>query len=176
MKLKSTFALCLALITTLSLMSCEKDALVSTDNSGLSGHDLELRNNGKGKGKKDKDGEEEEEEEEIVYTSTFILRQAVDFDPLYKFSISEAGDLMLLQTNPEITTWGTDYWGSWSDPYPYANYIVHYTKGLTDVTYVFDPLPDGSFDVTKTLIVSPYSTRGEPDTTITNPGIYVLME
>jgi hypothetical protein len=84
------------------------------------------------------------------------LYQADDSDPLFRFSISQSGELMLLESDATVASWGTDYWGYWSDPFPYANNEVNYIIGLTNTTYQYQPLPGDKIDVTKILIVQPY--------------------
>lgn len=153
---------------------CEKEEIrpFGTDNSS----DVELRNgNGKGKGKKDKGDYGDDNGDSVHYASTYALFQAVDNDPLFRISISESGDLMLLETDPSVTSWGSDYWGFWSDPFDYVNMEVSYTIGLTHTTYHFEQLPGNKMDVTKTLVVQPYPS-GEPTTMVTHPGVYRLVE
>lgn len=132
------------------------------------------KGNGKGKNKDDDNGGNQDPEI-IEYAATYEIYRAVDHDPLYRFSISTSGDLMLFQTDSTVTSWGSDYWGYWSDPYDYLNGQVEYIIGLTHTTYIFDPLPNDKFDVTKILVVTPY-TGGPATTTITNPGIYTRLD
>ena len=46
---------------------------------------------------------------------TWQLVEPVDADPLWR--IVKTGDALLLQTDPSVTSWGTDYWGYWTDAY-----------------------------------------------------------
>ena len=93
-----------------------------------------------------------------------------DYDPLYRFGID--GTQVLLRTDPGVTSWGEDYWGYWAEPYTMVDNQVVYTVGLTHTAYTFDPLSGGGFDVSKRLIVTPYSSSGVPDTTFTHVGIF----
>jgi len=155
-------------------ISCEKmvnspaDEINSANNAGQNNFEK-----GKGKGK-GKGTIPDPEPDPIPFVKTYQLFQAVDWDPLYKFSISESGQLMLLETDSTVTSWGSNYWGYWSDPFVYSNNEVNYIIGLTNTTYRFQALPDNKIDVTKTLIVQPYPS-GTPTTTETHPGIYVLV-
>ena len=98
--------------------------------------------------------------------------ETVDFDadPLYRFGIE--GNQVLLRTDPTVTSWGEDYWGYWDEPYAMVDDKVEYTIGLTHTTYTFDALSGGGYDVSKRLIVTPYSSNGTPDTTFTHVGIF----
>lgn len=128
-------------------------------------------NKGKGKGK---GGNNQNDPGVNPFVITYQLYEADDNDPLFRFSISQSGELILLETDATVASWGTDYWGYWSDPFPYANNEVNYIIGLTNTTYQFQPLPGDKIDVTKTLIVQPYPS-GTPTTTITHPGVYALV-
>jgi len=156
------------------IISCEKNInspagdILSSDNTSQNS-----LKKGKGKGKGNIPDPEPEPDPD-PFVTTYQLFQAIDSDPLYKFSISQSGQLMLLETDPSITSWGTNYWGYWSDPFLYANNEVNYIIGLTNTTYRFQSLPDNKIDVTKTLIVQPYPS-GTPTTTETHPGIYILV-
>jgi hypothetical protein len=92
------------------ITSCEKS--VNSPTSGIHPSDNTSQNSlkkGKGKGKgqiPDPDPDPDPNVEPFV--QTFQLFQAVDSDPLYKFSISQSGQLMLLETDPSITSWGTN--------------------------------------------------------------------
>ena len=131
-------------------------------------------NNGKDKGGKGGDDPAPDPTEDDPFVITYIIDEVDEWDPLYKFSISESGTLMKFETDPTITTWGTDYWGSWADPYPYENNKVNYIKGLTNNTYEFEFLSDGRVDVVTTLIVQPYPS-GTPRTTVKHIGIYKVL-
>jgi hypothetical protein len=91
------------------------------------------------------------------------------FDPLYRFTWS--GNEVLLQTDPTVTVWGTDYWGYWKNPFPLTGDAAIIRVGLTVTTYEFSHLSDGTVDVTKTLVVTPYQ-GGAPTTTVTHVGIF----
>lgn len=92
-----------------------------------------------------------------------------DYDPLSRYG--QDGDQVLLQTDPTVTSWGTDYWGYWSDPYTMVGNTVQYTIGLTHTTYTFSVLADGRIDVSRTLVTQPYPS-GDPVTTETHVGIF----
>jgi len=169
------------LLSTLTVIflftSCDKEDLQT---AGATGQDeITVRggkgnNNGKGKGNQG-DGSGGVDPVPIDYDATYQISEVDDPRPLYKFSIATTGDLMLLQTDPSITSWGTDYWGYWADPFPYADGIVHYIDGLTEVTYEFSPLSGDKFDVTETLRVTSYNS-GAVTTTVWHLGIYSRVE
>ena len=92
------------------------------------------------------------------------------FDPLWRFS--KQGNSVTLETNPSIGVWGSDYFGYWSDPYSISDNEISYTIGLTHTTYTFVPFPDGTVDVTRTLVVQPYLGNNPPTTTITHVGVF----
>jgi len=151
------------------------------DLDGISLPSAEARGDRGEKGPKEKDPkpepepepqpepEPEPDPEPIPGGAQYQLAEVDDFDPLWRFTVS--GNHVLLQTDPSITSWGTDYWSYWSDPYAFHDGVVDYTVGLTHTTYVFTPLGDDRYDVTKTLVVQPYNGGG-PTTTVTHPGIY----
>jgi hypothetical protein len=158
------------------LTSCEKEVYSPTDEinpSGMISENNFNKGNGQGKGKNN-DNDNGDNSEEDPFVSTYQLYQADDSDPLFRFSISRSGELMLLETDAAVTSWGTDYWGYWSDPFPYTNNEVNYIIGLTNTTYQFQPLPDNKIDVTKILLVQPYPS-GTPTTTTSHPGVYGLV-
>ncbi len=157
----------LALSILFSVVSCQKSKNISVDKANTSS--LEKKG-----GKKNKDNPPSDPPPEIEYNATYQIAEIDDHDPLYRFSISQSGQLMLLQTDPTVTSWGTDYWGYWSSPYTYTNNQVNYIIGLTNTTYQFTVLPNNNIDVTKTLIVQPY-LGGTPTTTITHPGVYTRI-
>lgn len=132
-------------------------------------------NNGKGKGGNGGDDPVPDPTEDDPFVVTYIIDEIDEWDALYKFSISESGTLMKFETDPTITSWGTDYWGSWADPFPYKDNKVNIIKGLTNTTYEFEFLSDGRVDIVKTLITQPYPS-GTPRTTVTHPGIYKLLQ
>lgn len=187
MKSRLTFVLMLTAASLFSFLSCEKESLSPTNgirqsiptedgNNSIDATDPTLEDNGNGKKKKKRNNPPEDPpEEEIVYVATYELVQMDEADPLFRYSISESGDLVLLETNPDIGLWGSDFYGSWSDPFPYANNEVNYQTGLTDVTYQFDPISNTQIDVTRILVTSPY-TGGPPNTTITHVGIFELTD
>lgn len=148
------------------LTSCERDIYSPADGTNSSEINSQADFN---KSKKKDDGGDPA----TSFVTTYQLDQADDWDPLYRFSIY-VGQSMLLETDPTVTSWGTNYWGYWSNSFPYANNEVNYIIGLTNTTYQFQPLPGGKFDVTKILIVQPYPS-GTPTTTVTHPGVYKLV-
>ncbi|UCF64411.1 MAG: hypothetical protein JSW33_00875 [bacterium] len=156
----------------LLISSCEKDLNSPTDEI-LSSNKISPNNLKKGKGK-GKASDPEPDPGEDPFIRTYQLFEAIDGDPLYKFSISQSDQLIWLETDPTITSWGATYWGYWSDPFVYSNHEVNYIIGLTHTTYRFQELPGNKFDVTKTLVVQPYPS-GSPTTTDTHPGIYILV-
>jgi hypothetical protein len=169
-KLSLLFGFMVIFLFAALIISCEKEVF-SPANETYSSDIISNKNINKGKGKgKNRDIKPVED----TLGTTYQLYLADDFDPLYKFTISPSGDLMLLETNPTVTSWGTNYWGYWSDPFLYANNEVNYIIGLTNTTYRFQPLPGNKMDVTKTLIVQPYPS-GPPTTTETHPGVYILF-
>ena len=178
-KISSKLLWIFIIIVAIALTSCENE-VYSPLHSDNSSETLSPEYLAKGKGKnKGKPKDDDPVEDPIVdpepdpFVTTYQLFQADDSDPLFRFSISESGELMLLETNPEVTSWGTNYWGYWSDPFLYENDQVNYIIGLTNTTYQFKLLHDNKIEVTKTLIVQPYPS-GEPTTTITRPGVYIL--
>ena len=182
--MKSVFNMTCSLVAITFLFlfaSCEKDTINPSDS--LSDTPIEVRGggngdgnggngggNGKGKGKNN-DDDGGNNQDTIHYASTYQITAYDEFDPLYRFSFSDAGDLVLLQTDSTVTHWGTDYWGSWADPYPYLDGIVHYFNGLTEVTYDFESLSGDMFDVNKTLSVTEYLS-GNVTTTYKHIGIF----
>lgn len=94
-----------------------------------------------------------------------------DADPLYRFGIDNELGIIRLETDPSVTSWGTDYWGYWSDPFPFDGSSVSYTNGLSHTTYTFVPSLGGGLDVTKTVVVDPY-LGGEPTTTVKHVGVF----
>jgi hypothetical protein len=168
------------LAAAITLTSCENEVyspMQGNNSSETVDQEYLTKGNGKNKGKPKKDDPVEDpvvDPEPDPFVTTYQLLQADDSDPLFRFSISQSGELMLLETDPEVTSWGTDYWGYWSDPFLYENGEVNYIIGLTNTTYQFQPLQDNKMEVTKTLIVQPYPS-GDPTTTITRPGVYVLI-
>jgi hypothetical protein len=179
MKLKNSFTpFWIITISTAVIMltSCEKEIYSPADETNPSKITSQSDfNKGNGKGKhKDDEGDPNPDPTPDPFVVTYQLYQADDSDPLFRFSISESGELMLLETNPTVTSWGTDYWGYWSDPFPYANNKVNYTIGLSNTTYQFQSLPDNKIDVTKILVVQPYLS-GTPTTSKSHPGVYELV-
>jgi hypothetical protein len=180
-KLKIVFPLGV-LATLFLLTSCEKETVSPSDH--MSDMAIDVRNNGNGNGNgggngggngngngNNNDVEGEVDPDPIEYDATYQITEYDEFDALYRFSICVEGDLMLLQTDSTITHWGTGYWGAWADPYPYADGIVHYIKGLSEVTYEFVGLPGDMLDVSKTLSVTDYLS-GHVTTTYKHIGIY----
>jgi hypothetical protein len=130
--------------------------------------------NGKGKNKDGSDGGDTDPVDPVEYAATYEITEYDDWGALWRFSISVDGDLMLFQTDSTVTHWGSDHWGSWADPFPYANGVVHYIKGLSNVTYEFVALPNDQFDVTKTVITGSYT--GEiTTTTVDHLGVYARL-
>jgi hypothetical protein len=99
----------------------------------------------------------------------YRLALADEFDPLSRFGLD--GQQVLLQTDSTITSWGTDYWGYWDEPFMMEDNVLSYTVGLSHTTYTFLPLAGEGFDVTRTIVVQPYLV-GEPTTTVTHVGVF----
>lgn len=174
--MKTPHVLSVAALALFLVAGCEANPTLPGADQDLDGISLpaaEGRGDRGGKGVKKKSPEPEPEPEPEPQPNpsgaVFQLAEVDDFDPLWKFTVS--GNHVLLQTDPSITSWGTDYWGYWSDPYAFQGGVVDYTVGLTHTTYVFTPLGDDRYDVTKTVVVQPYNGGG-PTTTVTHPGIY----
>jgi hypothetical protein len=106
-------------------------------------------------------------------STTYQLSVRDAFDPLYRFT--QSGNEVLLQTDPTVTFWGTDYWGYWKNPFPMTGNAVVIRIGLTVTTYDFTPRSDGTIDVLKTLVVTPYQ-GGAPTTTVTHVGIFARID
>ena len=164
----------------MTLTSCENEVyspIQGNNSSETLSQDYLTKGKGKNKGKPKGDDPVEDpvvDPEPDPFVTTYQLFQAQDSDPLFRFSVSQSGELMLLETDPGVTSWGTDYWGYWSDPFLYENGEVNYINGLTNTTYQFNMLPDNKIEVTKILIVQPYPS-GDPTTTVTRPGVYDLI-
>lgn len=75
-------------------------------------------------------------------------------DQLFRFHLS--GDQVLFESDPTVTTWGTDYWGYWADPFPFADDVVQFFRGLSNVQYDFEVVGDGLVHVTRTLVTVDY--------------------
>lgn len=121
------------------------------------------------RGKKPKPDPEPPDSEPVPPYAWYELTAAADVDPLHRFGLAE--QTAKLETDPTVAGWGTDYWGYWSEPFPFDGRVVRYTIGLTHTTYELSPLAGGGFDVTKTLVVQPY-LGGEPTTTVTHVGVF----
>lgn len=176
-KIVFTFFLVIIIIAAaITLTSCENEIyspMQGNNSSETLSQEYLTKGNGKNKGKPKGDDPIEDPEQD-PFVSTYQLLQAHDSDPLFRFSIAQSGELMLLETDPEVTSWGSDYWGYWSDPFLYENGEVNYIIGLTNTTYQFQLLQNNNIEVTKILIVQPYPS-GNPTTTITRPGVYVSI-
>lgn len=181
---KTITHLLLVSLLTVFITSCQYDELSIIPNNspqelqgfGDAPSDQGLRtkkdNSGKGKGKKDNDTDTTSTDTEVKYAKTYRIKQDIKVtDPLYKFHISESGDLILLESDSTIAMWGADFWGSWKDPFTYGNNKVNYINGLSNITYEFFPQSDGTISVKLTVITQPYPS-GEPRTTVSYPGVY----
>lgn len=155
---------------TIGAVSCQKS------NNNLSEASF-AGNTEKRGGKKNNDNPPPPPPPEITYDVTYQLSEVDDPDPLYRFSISQSNQLILLETDPSITSWGTDYWGYWSSPFAYANGHVDYTTGLGRTIYTFTQTSATTIDVQKTLITSSYpsSRGGTTTTTVSHPGTYIIV-
>ena len=166
-----TLLLIVSFVLGITLMSCEKEAM---DNTGQ-GELVTKAKGGNGKGGKPKDPPPPPTApEEEVFETYFMLSQVIDPDPLYRFSISQSGNAMMLETDPTITSWGRDYWGYWDEDFPFANNKVDYTFGLGNTVYTFTQVSPGVYDVTKKLVVSSYNSN-TVTTTYSHPGIYTVV-
>ena len=170
MSIRFSFALT-CLLTMVIFIGCEKSDYLTEEHTDIA----EKKGDNPGKGKGKPSGGNEEPEPSVTYSATYLLYMADDPDPLYKFSIATSGDLMLLQTDPSVTGWGTDYYGYWSDPFPFAGNEVNYTFGLANTTYTFIPLPDNKYQVEKTIVQQPY-LGSTVTTTVSTPGIYIKVQ
>ncbi|MBR9859771.1 hypothetical protein GYB22_03300 [bacterium] len=165
-------ALALLIFTFSSCIKCDEPEPVYQD---FDQQEDQLRRGGdnKGKGKnKDNDTTDPDPDTETGNAVEYMLTEVEDHDPLYRFAVD--GDQVMFYTDPSVTSWGTDYWGYWDEAYDWNNGEVNYIIGLTNVTYSFDEISEGTYEVTKTLIVSHYLT-GESTTTVTVPGIYEIQ-
>lgn len=169
MKAKTVFTIIVFLIG-FSFVSCEKEAVKDNYHGEL----VTKAKGGKGKGNKPKDPPPPPVVEEEVFEVWFQASQVIDPDPLYRFSISQSGSAMMLETDPTITSWGTDYWGYWDEDFPFVNNKVDYTFGLGNTVYTFTQVSPGVYDVTKKLVVSSYNSN-TVTTTYSHPGIYTVV-
>lgn len=173
MKSNLSFVFACLIATIAFIFSCQPTENITPENPVTI---AQKKGKGNGKGKNNDGGDDGGTvTPPPVAGDTYQLESASDADPLYKFTFYNSDTEVLLQTDPSITTWGTDYWGYWTDTFPYANNQVNYIVGLTNVTYDFQFLPGDKVDVTRTLIVTPY-TGGSPTTTVTHPGVYSLVQ
>jgi hypothetical protein len=163
------------------IFSCQKEDYSNIDGDNSQNYQALAKegkgkdsNNGKGKGKGKKDETPPDTTVQDSFTKTYILSDRDDPDALYKFSISKSGKLILLESDPTVGLWGSDFYGLWSDPFTYSDNQVNYIKGLTNTTYDFDYLENNKVDVVKTLLVASYLSNSV-DTTITHPGVYQLQ-
>ena len=101
---------------------------------------------------------------------TYELLQSYDYDPLWRFT--KNGTSMQFETDPSVTSWGSDYWGYWADPLTLEEDSVNFIPGAI-ATYFFEVMEGGMVDVTRRLTVFPY-LGGSPIITDTHPGIYQL--
>lgn len=165
-----TFTLLLCFIFTLAVVGCEKEEM-ETPNQGQ----LMLKaKGGKGKGRPKDPTPPPPPVEEEVFEVWYQASQVIDPDPLYRFSISNSGNAAMLETDPTITSWGTDYWGYWDEDFPFVNNKVDYTFGLGNTVYTFTQVSPGVYDVTKKLVVSSYNSS-TVTTTYSHPGIYTVV-
>ncbi len=149
----------------LLLSSCEKDRLAKDEQSEM----IKKSRRGQG-GKKNQPPPPPPAE---VFTGYYQLQNAHDFDPLFRFAISASGQFMMLESDASISSWGTDFWGYWDEPFAYTNQQVNYTFGLSNTSYTFSPIAVNEFDVYKRVIIHPYLS-GTADTAYSLPGIYTL--
>jgi hypothetical protein len=182
--MRKLFNLTTLTVTLFLLGSCSKEnvdrynsktSIDEADNMSKAGN-----NKGKGKGKGNNDGSSDDSDSDtggdtISYAYTYVLKTYENKDPLHKFRISSTGDIMQLRTDSTITSWGEDFWGSWEDPFEYADNQVVIRSLFAITTYTFNTLSDGSVDVYKEKIVQlSYLDPNTLDTTYSHPGIYEL--
>ena len=168
--MKASFVRALTLVAVLLVAACDLGPLAPAPETAVAPPSEARRGGGKKpKPNEDPEPDPEPEPDPVPDGSTWQLEAPDDHDPLWRFTRS--GNQMLLQTDPSVTSWGTDYWGYWSDPFAIDGQDVAYTIGLTHTTYTFVDQPDGRIDVTKTLIVQPY-LGGSPTTTVTHVGVF----
>ena len=135
---------------------------------------VDLRSSSNRGGKKNKKDEEPAPEPGVSYGSTYQLQAGeTASDPLFRFSVATTEDLILLESDPNIGTWGSDFFGYWSEPFAYSDGQVTYTIGLNDYTYIFSDLPDGRVEVTLVHVQRPYLS-GETTTTTSRVGTFTL--
>ena len=126
--------------------------------------------------KKDKETPTEEETpsdtEEETFTDFYTLSVPADPDALISFAISDSGNSILLESTTEVGTWGSDFYGYWSEPLAFSNNEVTFTiGGLSHTTYSLSPIGTDQFQVTRTVVQDPYLS-GPSTTTITDVGIF----
>lgn len=172
MNLKTSMVLLVSAVL-LTVYSCQKADNV---NPAIDKEVLAKKGgNGKGSNGKGNQTPEEPEEPVVEYESTYRITTYDDPDPLYQFSFSTDGALVLLETDPTITTWGTDYWGFWASPFAYSNGVMETRSGLTETRIEFRSLANGDIDVYKRLIRHPY-LNGTSDTMYFHPGVYTRVQ
>ncbi len=164
------------------LASCQEELLSSqAEVRPEASRSVDFRGSSNKGGKKKKGEEpapdpEPDPDAEISYATTFHLVETGEaLNPLYRFSFSESGDLVLLESDPGTGVWGSDYYGYWAEPFERMQNAVSYTIGLNDYTYAFALLPDGRVEVTYTHVRRPYLS-GDTVTTVAGIGIFAPVE
>jgi hypothetical protein len=104
----------------------------------------------------------------VFADGAYTILYYVESDPLYQFE--KTGSSILLRSDPNVAMWGEDYYGYWDEPFTLDGNSLTYRLSLTVTTYDFSPRADDSVDIVKTLVVQPYSSNGEPTTTVTTVG------
>lgn len=154
----------------LSLSACEQDLVnVRPDAPAAEAGGL---NDALAAAKKSKKGPQKPGKPPAPVGTTYEISVPDDPDPLFRFTIS--GNSIQLESDPSVASWGSDYWGYWSDPFELGDDAVTYTFGLSTTTYALTPQPDGTLDVTRTVVVQPY-LGGSPTTTVSHVGAFTLL-
>ncbi len=163
--------LLLAIILLVSTTACQKANQNDLVNSStLSATEKRGSENGKGK---TNDPDPIPDPVPVEYAVTYQVSESVDSRGLYRFSISKDGTLMLLESDPTVAAWGSDFWGTWSSPFPYSNGQVVYVNGLSQITYTFTQVNSTTMHVTERIVTQPWPS-GTPTTSNYDLGLFTL--
>lgn len=154
---KLLFAFCLSVL--FLTISCESDDFIFEDDALITAQENETSER-KQKGKTSSS----------LQKGTYTIINVETPSALYKFTVKGRG--VLLQSDPSVGTWGTDYFGFWSSPFTLNGNRIEYTNGLSTSIYEFNVQSNGDVHVVRTVIVAPYQSNGETTTSITNLGTY----
>ena len=185
MHIQKVFSLLFSLVLVVFLSACEKELFSPASGLDTAGRSTDVRGNGNGGGggngggnnggKKDKGTDEEPiPEEETTFTG--ITYKTENFNPensLYQFTINDAGDQVLFESNPVNEEIGTDLFGFWADPFAFDNNQVISLGGLSDFTWDFTLQSDGvSYSVVETQLTRNEFDLSDVTITVTELGIY----